>query len=192
MTETRRQLSSKFHVKVRGPKKGFCAICGVRDRLTRDHVPPRSCENVTDTMVRSFAQVAGSGPTGHPTISQGGAHFRTICTKCNNELLGREYDPSLAAFADEISRYASAAYEKGLWMAESILTWAKPQRVARRGRASPRQQRRRRNLQPPVERSVPGRAALILLRSQCWTSGIDGNLLLGLPISSSSGTQGRG
>ena len=65
------------------------------------------------------------------TISQGGTHFRSICHSCNTELLGREYDPELAKFANTISGSARTAYESGLSLPESLLVWMKPQRVAR-------------------------------------------------------------
>jgi len=72
----------------RGSSYGFCSICGSKGLLTRDHVPPRSCGN-------SGVVVIGG------TKYQGGYKARTICQKCNNELLGSNYDLEFKKVYDE-------------------------------------------------------------------------------------------
>lgn len=88
-------------VLLRGSHHGNCAIFGLHSKLTEDHVPPKSCGNIKDAIVRRMFPDAYNGKFAH-TISQGGLRFKTICSNCNNTLLGTEYDPALEALANEI------------------------------------------------------------------------------------------
>lgn len=97
-----KKLSERFST--RGPNSGFCAICRTHDTLTKDHVPPKGCGNVSDVVIRD---VYGSNLSQQrkALTSQGGLHFKTICGRCNNTLLGAEYDPALSAVVQEIESY---------------------------------------------------------------------------------------
>ena len=86
MKHTQIQFSAvNFNVKAlkNGAEKGYCRICGKYGDLTDDHVPPKSCGNKGRT-VFSIGQ--------NKLIIQNGFHCRTICSNCNNELLGCNLD----------------------------------------------------------------------------------------------------
>ena len=128
---TRRLKRAQEQVLLRGPREGHCVLCGVFGKLTRDHVPPRGCGNASDMVLRTLVDVAGPDACGPAAISQGGAHFRTICETCNTRLLGAEYDPELAKMCTVVSGCARAAYESRLILPENVLVWVRPQRAAR-------------------------------------------------------------
>lgn len=124
-----KELSERLRIK--GPKVGHCVICGDYGKLTRDHVPPRGCNNVSDVVLLSF------GESNHPqlkiktTIVQGGTHFRTLCGTCNETRLGKEYDPELVKLSNDITNFARTVSERRIILPESIVAWVKPQRIAR-------------------------------------------------------------
>jgi len=92
----------------RGPKVGYCAICRKHGPLTTDHVPPKNCGNINDSI---FTSIYGPSPD-RPrklVMSQGGSHFRTICAYCNNTVLGTEYDPALRDVVHQIETYFKLA-----------------------------------------------------------------------------------
>jgi len=79
--------------------KKQCNICGNLDYLTKDHVPPQCCDNRGNVnFYRLFDQ--NINPKKKPGQFQRGIYFETICARCNNTLLGEEYDPSLGDFQD--------------------------------------------------------------------------------------------
>jgi len=82
----------------------YCNIGGILADLTWDHVPPKSCLN--DMPVR-FNHFLDGVPryNQYSKISQNGIRFRTICAHCNNELLGRIYDPALCDFTKNVVAY---------------------------------------------------------------------------------------
>lgn len=84
----------------KGP--GFCAICGDFGNLTRDHVPPKGCVEITNAVLSRLPMEAGPGTTSSTIHIQGGLKFKTICGHCNNELLGLKYDPELKLFVDGV------------------------------------------------------------------------------------------
>ncbi|MBO4437855.1 MAG: hypothetical protein J5798_00775 [Spirochaetaceae bacterium] len=87
-----------FNVKSlkRGANRGYCRICGKIADLTDDHIPPKSCGNKGRT---SFT-------FGNKTIiMQNGFHCRTICTNCNNVLLGSDLDKEFKKFYDQAKEY---------------------------------------------------------------------------------------
>ena len=71
-----------------GLEHGFCRICNSYGLLTRDHVPPQSCGNSGDIVIDGCKY-------------QGGYKARTICGRCNNELLGKNYDLEFKKLYDE-------------------------------------------------------------------------------------------
>lgn len=127
MGEYTKQLEKR--VKTRGPKIGFCSICRVKTELTRDHVPPQGCGNVSDMILRTFSvQNESNGPKSH---SQGGSHFKTICSICNNTFLGIEYDPELVSLYNEVVNLAKSAYSKRVLIPAQSNHIVKPQKIAR-------------------------------------------------------------
>lgn len=113
----------------KGPESGFCVICGEYGKLTRDHVPPKKCNNLNDVEIKAFLPNEESARVG--TTSQGGTHFRTLCKKCNSERLGIEYDPSLVKFSNEITALVLGAKRKHISLPQHIYPIITPQRIAR-------------------------------------------------------------
>ena len=115
---------------------GFCNICPSQGRLTRDHVPPKGMQTLSDLEVRSLVESFGGRrdpndkPT-HPRIVQGGIKFPSLCAHCNNQLLGREYDPSLIKAAQALAAVVRPCIENSLVLPHSFELEIKPQRIAR-------------------------------------------------------------
>jgi hypothetical protein len=128
MSSYSRKLSETFSN--RGPKDGFCAICRTFGPLTKDHVPPKECGNVRDAVMRG---VYGEGhkQSKKLVISQGSSHFRTICQRCNNTLLGSKYDPALCAVVKEIQSCITRAFESRLALPATQHFDYQPNRFAR-------------------------------------------------------------
>ena len=122
------KLSKRFSN--RGPDTGFCAICRTHGTLTKDHVPPKDCGNVSDVVIRDVYGSNLAKQRGALT-SQGGLHFRTICGRCNNTLLGTEYDPALSAVVQEIQSYLTKASGSHLTLPKTQLFEYQPNRFLR-------------------------------------------------------------
>ncbi|MFM0208866.1 hypothetical protein PQQ96_15790 [Paraburkholderia sediminicola] len=114
----------------RGPNVGYCAICRIYGPLTKDHVPPKGCGNINDSVI---AHVYGYSPQnpGKSVLSQGGSHFRTICGQCNNTLLGTEYDPALSVVFHEIETYFKQASGSRLSLPRTHLFEYQPNKFLR-------------------------------------------------------------
>lgn len=115
-------------VSIKGPKEGYCVICGSYGKLSKDHVPPKKCNNLKDHELKPFG---ATRPQKKGTTSQGGTHFRTLCSKCNSEKLGLEYDPELVNLSNDITSTVLSVKEKNLILPEHIVSFVKPQRLAR-------------------------------------------------------------
>ena len=74
-------------------KRIKCSICGNYDFPTKDHVPPKSCNNKKD-VIRTFIFPTEKGYS-KKTIIQGGLNFSYICSNCNNNVLGVHADKEL-------------------------------------------------------------------------------------------------
>ncbi len=111
MKHTQIQFSAvNFNVKAlkNGAEKGYCRICGKYGDLTDDHVPPKSCGNKGRT-VFSIGE--------NKLIIQNGFHCRTICSNCNNELLGCNLDKEYKKVYDQIRNFKKS----GLYLPRNIL-----------------------------------------------------------------------
>lgn len=83
----------------KGP--GYCVICGQYGSLTRDHVPPQGCAQISNAVLSRLVMESQSPDRRGKTIYiQGGVKFKTLCARCNNELLGLRFDPELKYFVD--------------------------------------------------------------------------------------------
>ena len=99
MKHTQIQFSAvNFNVKAlkNGAENGYCRICGKYGALTDDHVPPKSCGNKGRTIF-SIGE--------NKLIIQNGFHCRTICSNCNNELLGCNLDKEYKRVYDQIKNF---------------------------------------------------------------------------------------
>lgn len=116
-------------VRVKGRLHGFCQICGFERKLSRDHVPPKKCNNLTDHDLSVLPLPSQYKIKSQP--SQGGTHFKTICEECNNGTLGTEYDPELIKLTNEITSTVSAIGQRIIPIRRVIYLNIKPQRIAR-------------------------------------------------------------
>ncbi|MGN0583230.1 MAG: hypothetical protein ACI4KB_11080 [Oscillospiraceae bacterium] len=93
-------------------KHDFCNICGKLSDLTWDHVPPKACRNSISV---KFNHLMDGIPefNDYKMISQNGIRFRSLCSDCNNTLLGKEYDPELVKFTSGVVSYIDASLEQG-------------------------------------------------------------------------------
>lgn len=113
-------------IATRGPKTGQCNICGCRGKLTEDHTPPKGCIRVGEVEIRHIVERLEMS-TQKGRRSQNGVKYRTLCSRCNNSLLGIEYDPSFINFVNDIATILRSP----LTLPKSISVRAKPQRVMR-------------------------------------------------------------
>ena len=116
-------------VQNKGNKVGFCVICGDRGPLSRDHVPPKGCNNLNDVEIMALLPSENSAKVG--TTSQGGTHYRTLCAECNSTRLGGHYDPALIDLSNAITTLALGAKGREIALPRTIYPFIKPQRIAR-------------------------------------------------------------
>jgi|Deesub1362A_J573_1020465.scaffolds.fasta_scaffold00268_45 hypothetical protein len=95
-----------YYIKHKRERVGPCNICKQHAELTWDHVPPKGGIELTameiENILHLFTKKPGERKT---TVFQNGVKFRTICAKCNNEFLGRKYDPVINEFAISVGKY---------------------------------------------------------------------------------------
>ena len=75
-----------------------CNICGQVSNLTWDHVPPKFCFNNGKIKYNSILEMNKKEIKSQ--ISQNGLKYRSICSKCNNDLLGSDYDKEYKKLVD--------------------------------------------------------------------------------------------
>lgn len=123
------QYSKNLELRVlnKGPNVGFCVICGDYGKLSKDHVPPKGCNNVKDHILTAFHKNISKGGV----TSQGGTHFKTLCETCNSERLGLEYDTELVKLSNEVTSLAISKIEGRLALPSEVYSFVKPQRIAR-------------------------------------------------------------
>ena len=84
----------------RGADVGVCNICGNTAKLTEDHIPPKGCPRVGQTYLMNIMELIGTKPEKKSRrFFQNGVKYRSICSNCNNVLLGTYYDPELVNFS---------------------------------------------------------------------------------------------
>lgn len=112
----------------RGSKKGQCNICGEFGVLTDDHTPPKGAARITQVEMHHIVNLVGAEkPGSRGRVSQNGVKFKTLCKKCNNELLGANYDIAFNDFSQKISSYLTSQIE----LPKIMHINAKPQKIAR-------------------------------------------------------------
>jgi len=123
-----KQLAER--IRTQGPKKGFCAICRTYGKLTKEHVPPAGCGNVSNVVLRSLSKI-GSTDKRDSFVSQGGLKFGSTCHKCNNERLGINYDPELIKLYKEMKQLSESVSNNRLSLPRCKTFFIKPQKIAR-------------------------------------------------------------
>ena len=119
------------HVQFKGKKEGFCNICGVYTKLTRDHIPPQGCVKPKAVELKTLAAYLTEPIEKRGTISQSGLNVRSICEECNSTRLGTEYDPALVDLSHRVSSLVRASREQGIVLPERISVTVQPQRLVR-------------------------------------------------------------
>lgn len=71
-----------------GISEGYCNICGQYGLLTKDHVPPKCAITLGPVLQKTVSEYFNSKEPIKPLSAKNGAYFRTICSYCNNEVLG--------------------------------------------------------------------------------------------------------
>lgn len=92
------------YTKRRRERRGKCNICGKVYDLTYDHVPPKFWYNSEKIEYKEvFCDAMDTEKKFE--ISQNGIKFRSICSDCNNRILGRNYDIELKKWIEDIKKY---------------------------------------------------------------------------------------
>lgn len=70
-----------------GMKYGFCLICGEKQKLSQDHVPPQCCVTLRPVEQRLVTEMMGLEAVNFKGVkARNGSSFRTICVACNRRL----------------------------------------------------------------------------------------------------------
>lgn len=91
-----------------------------------DHVPPQSCGNIESIEISAM-----TGEKHVKALSQNGLKYRTLCSVCNGDRLGHEFDPFLEKFVKEVAPASNLAKDHNILPVGIIRYPIKPQRVAR-------------------------------------------------------------
>jgi hypothetical protein len=110
----------------RGPKHGRCNICGNVGPLTDDHTPPKGCVRPTAMTLQHVASRL-SAERAHAAKANDGVKYRTLCGRCNNELLGGRYDLALIDFVNRVA----GLLESNLSLPSEMTIPAMPGRIVR-------------------------------------------------------------
>jgi hypothetical protein len=117
-------------IRTLGPRKGRCNICGDFDTLTEDHVPPKGTVGISNRELIRLAKHLHVKEE-KPRQMQDGVKFRTICPRCNNELLGLQFDPAIKQLCEEIALPLRVKKNHSLSIPSPYRVVTKPQLVAR-------------------------------------------------------------
>lgn len=99
-----------MRVITKGPRVGPCNICGTPGPLTEDHIPPKGASRLSQVAMMNIVDLLSvQRPNKSTRFSQDGVKYRTLCAKCNNERLGRGYDPTLISLTNDIRVYLESA-----------------------------------------------------------------------------------
>ncbi len=103
------KISERFkHTKI---NNGYCLICGGFGKLSIDHVPPQGSVTITRVEQKHIFEMSGAKVNSIKGVrSPNGSKFKTICHKCNSEILGAN-DVEVASvtkkLTEKIKRYYS-------------------------------------------------------------------------------------
>lgn len=112
----------------KGPKEGRCNICGDFGLLTEDHTPPKGCARIKQVEMNTLIEILNAdGPTKGGRISQNGTKFRSLCKRCNNSLLGGNYDLAFIDFTIKVKAYITS----NISLPPVMTIKSKPQKIAR-------------------------------------------------------------
>lgn len=110
----------------RGPQNGVCNICGTSGPLTIDHSPPKGWAPCVPMQVSEVMDPLKSARHKYHKFNDG-VRFRSLCERCNRDVLGTQYDPELIRFVQAVT----ALSKTSLHIAGLQFVRIKPQRVMR-------------------------------------------------------------
>lgn len=111
----------------RGPQVGVCNICGADGPLTIDHTPPKSwAPHVPMRVSEVMAQLREGIRHQYKKVSNG-VQFRSLCQRCNRDLLGSLYDPEVIRMVQSVTGLANTF----LHLSGIQFLRIKPQRIMR-------------------------------------------------------------
>ncbi len=111
----------------RGPQNGVCNICGTSGPLTIDHTPPKGWAPNVPMQVMEVMEPLRESQRHKFRKFNDGVRFRSLCERCNRDLLGSQYDPELIRFVQAVT----ALSKSSLHIAGLQFVRIKPQRVMR-------------------------------------------------------------
>lgn len=93
-----------YFAKQKRAKHDVCNICSKTADLTWDHIPPKFCNNnsAKEYMVALGINDKQKRQNSFPFTVQNGIKYRSICSHCNNQILGNETDPVYKLLVDSI------------------------------------------------------------------------------------------
>ncbi len=97
---------SKISERIKHTKitNGYCLVCGKHGRLSIDHVPPQGAVTITKVEQRHICEMMEHKVKSIKGVSStNGSKFRTICHKCNSEVLGSN-DSEICRVNKELTR----------------------------------------------------------------------------------------
>lgn len=93
----------------RGPQIGVCNICGTNGPLTVDHTPPKGWAPHVPMRVSEVMAPLREGTRHQYKKVSNGVQFRSLCQRCNRDLLGSLYDPELIRMVQSVSTLAKTS-----------------------------------------------------------------------------------
>ena len=91
------------YIKIKKKEIDQCNICGQIGKMTWDHVPPKSSGNNLGIKVNTLFEGLPT-ETSYQKNFQSGIKFRSLCQKCNGEILSR-YDKAYINFIDDVKQF---------------------------------------------------------------------------------------
>ena len=101
-----KEMTGIHYLKEKRDKKDNCNICGQLTDLTWDHIPPKGITHGEPVIANTVFEKLPA-PSEHMKRFQSGIKFRSLCSKCNNEVLG-ENDKVYQQFFIDVERQLSS------------------------------------------------------------------------------------
>ena len=134
LIEKKRRWEEMNYIKQKRSQIDKCNICGNIEKLTWDHVPPKAILSEPNTFANTLYS-GGQLPSSdfHMRHYQNGIKYRTVCSNCNNVILGRN-DKAYKEFMEEVKQQIgdlANAKQLGIVLPRTITVKAKINRVLR-------------------------------------------------------------
>lgn len=123
-------VKNSLHNILNAPKEGYCNICNTFGPLTRDHIPPKGSVVIKPIIISHLSTFVGHDNS-KTKISRNGLKIRSICEKCNSELLGGIYDPEFISFTNQVATTLRLTQNHQIFLPKLIPVTIKTQKVAR-------------------------------------------------------------